>query len=171
MRNKMQIIMRKLILSIFIVSGFCLCSQTESPTPTVPTGVQLSTNTNVDAPSIVTNRFNTDYPNVSPVWAGTENGFVATYTERNSNLGRTVMYDRYGNVIRKDTELDNTSYPVPIKKYYAKTYPGEAYSIWMRESGQGSQNYFVIHQNDTSWFDNNGTYLRKPAKGRSTAKK
>jgi hypothetical protein len=126
-------------------------------------------------PKPVQSRFTTDYPNISPTWGAQGMNYTAQYTDQSSNQHRMVVYDRNGNVLSTDAEVDNTVYPVAISDYYTKNFPNEKYVVWSSQDGNGNINYYSKRKTEVLWFDKSGAYksskpIKKPGATKSQGK-
>jgi len=129
---------------------------------------------NVDAPLVVVNKFNTNYPGIDETWQMDGDNYVATYKDKGTNMGRSISYDKNANIVCTDSELDKASYPQKIRDYYTKNYPNESYKIWACRDSKGNRTYYSKHNLSTIWFDKKGDYVAtKPDKSaqKTTPKK
>lgn len=143
-----------------------LVAQTNTTTPTgttspnPPSTAQNSPQGGITPPSTITNRFSTEYPNLTPTWQMDGTNYSAQYTDRTTNMGRIVVYDKNGNVIRTESEMGDDTYPQAIGDYYSKNYPSEKdYTIWSSDDGKGNTTYYSKRKSGTVWFDKNGKYM------------
>ncbi len=144
--------MKKSILILLTAFGInTLVAQTNTAT-----GMQV-TQPGIDAPSIVTNKFNTNYPNTSANWTMDNDNYSAQYKDKTTNTGRNIVYDRNGNIIHSDIELEYNSYPPNITNYYKQNYPNEKYGVWSTEDNAGNITYYSKGKS-TYWFDKDGKY-------------
>ena len=121
-------------------------------------------------PAVVIQNFTTRYPNVSAAWHLDGKNYRANYIDPESKLGCVVVYDKAGNVVRTESEVDSTGYPSAIGDYYSDNYPGETYQVWYTDDKTGSRTLYYVNRNDeTIWFDSQGKAL--PAKKTSTTLK
>ena len=78
--------MKKSILILLTAFGInTLVAQTNTAT-----GMQV-TQPGIDAPSIVTNKFNTNYPNTSANWTMDNDNYSAQYKDKTTNTGRNIV--------------------------------------------------------------------------------
>ena len=130
-------------------------------------------NTSIDpklVPASAIQNFTTRFPNVSAAWHMDGQNYRANYIDPESKLGCVVVYDKEGNVVRTENEVDSTGYPSSIGDYYSDNYPGETYQVWFTDDKTGAKTLYYTNRNDeTIWFDNQGKPL--PAKKTSTTLK
>jgi|GEM_PF-1928872 hypothetical protein len=135
---------------------------TEHPISGVPASV---------APQVVVNKFNTNFPDMDETWQMDGNNYMAVYADKGTNLGRTITYDKNGNVVCSDSELDKASYPQKIRDYYAKNYPTASYKVWACRDNNGNRTYYSKHKSSTIWFNKKGDYVTtKPGTDKDTPK-
>src|SRR5688572_28331687 len=96
------------------------------------TATGSGTNTgSVNTPQTVTNRFNTDYPNMNATWTRDGDYYRAEYMDNQSNMSRAVVYDRDGNTVYNEELMADNSYPESIGTYYKENYPNESsFKVW-----------------------------------------
>jgi len=109
----------------------------------------------------VLDKFKQAYPDITPEWKMDGKNFVASFVDPNTLKGINIVYDKDGNVIRKETELENSSYPQSINDYYINKYPGEKYKTWSSVDNTGVSTYYIKRANETIWFDKGGIFVRK----------
>jgi hypothetical protein len=116
-------------------------------------------------PSVVTNRFTTDYPGMQANWSRDHmNNYRASYRDAGSNSNRSVTYDKSGNVISRDMELGDNDYPTGISDYFTKNNMKDKRSVWSSEDQDGNKIYYSNYNNKTYWFDKNGNYQEPKGK-------
>lgn len=116
-------------------------------------------NPNVNVPNNISTQFNKAYPNVTPSWYMDGSHYSAYYHDTKSNMGRSVVYDNSGKVIRTDNEMSSGSYPSGITNYYTKNYPNMNYNVWSSKDSKGNTTYYTTSDDGKKlWFDKNGTY-------------
>lgn len=113
------------------------------------------------APARVSNKFANDYPGVKPVWNLNDANYEAIYTDPETNLKRYILFDKEGNVIRKESELNYTDYPAKINQYYSVRFPDEKFRILKCEAPNGESYYFAKHKEQIIKFDTTGNYILK----------
>lgn len=158
--------MKKLLLIIFTAIGLnATIAQTNTPT-----GMQ-TTPPGVDLPSIVLNNFTIDQPNTKAEWRIDEENYAADYKDNITGRGRTVVYNRDGNIVRREYEVEYTVYPSTIGQYYSDNFPKEKYIVWSSEDANGELMYYYSYHDygKMVWFDKDGKYL--PNKPISSTKK
>jgi len=145
-----------LALALTLLSYSFILSQTP-----VTAGKEKNLPQKIDPPQIVLDKFKQAYPDITPEWKMDGKNFVASFVDPNTLKGINVVYDKDGNVIRKETELENSSYPQSINDYYIKKYPGEKYKTWSSVDNTGVSTYYIKRANETIWFDKGGNFVRK----------
>ncbi len=149
------------------------------PNPTMQTGQTLPTDGTrtekndvapvADTPPEITKKFNTNYPNIDATWQMDNNNYAANYKDEGTKMGRTIVYDKNGNIVRSDNEISNDVYPIGISDYYKKNYPNETYKVWSSQDNNGNKTYYSKSKTDVIWFDKNGKYIATKS-GKSTQK-
>lgn len=133
-----------------------------------------NTNQSIDPPQAVITKFGTDFPGMNAQWEMHGNNYTAQYTDSKTNMGRRVVYDRNGNVLSTDAQLDKSMHPSSITDYYKKNYPNDNYDIWSSEDGNGNVTYYSKRGDNVLLFDKHGKYRStkpiKPANASSTKK-
>lgn len=108
----------------------------------------------------VVQNFTRDNPGISATWRNDGDNYRANYLDPNTKLGRIIIYNKNGQVLRRENEVDQLKYPDPIKKYYDKNYPGEVYQVWDNEETPGSTTLYYTNRNtETIWFDKHGNLI------------
>lgn len=146
--------MRLLSLIVILWASARLGAQT---TTAQPTGVKLSPN--VQPTTIVLNRFNAAYPNISPEWTYQGDVYNAQYRNPDNNLDRVVSYDAQGNIVAIENELTEKAYPEAIAQYYQRKHPGERFTVWSREDGLGNKMYYILRGEESTWFSEEGRLI------------
>ncbi len=128
------------------------------------TGMDVQT---INTPATVTNKFKADNPNVNATWTMDGENYSAAYRDPLTNLDRVIVYDRNGNLVHSDYELDYASYPKAISDYYVTNHPKDKdYKVWSSSDENGDLIYFSKRSSGkTEWFDKDGNYSStKPVK-------
>lgn len=136
----------------------------------VNTGSSTSGNQTQPPPAIV-DKFTNEHPGITPAWHMDGKNFTAEYVDPNTFKGVSIVYDKDGNVIRRESEMENSSYPASINDYYIKKYPGEKFKTWRSLDDKGAQTYFIKRSSGTVWFDKDGNYIDPEKKNEETAGK
>ncbi|MEO6305157.1 MAG: hypothetical protein ABIP51_18505 [Bacteroidia bacterium] len=120
----------------------------------------------IEAPKEVTEKFTKQHPEITPNWSKENKNYKATYEDPKTAKQVIIVYDKNGEVIRKESELDNMDYPKQIHEYYSKNYPEEKYKTWSVQDHTGVNSYYVNHGPEIIWFDKDGKYIpdQKPKK-------
>jgi hypothetical protein len=114
-------------------------------------------------PENIRQRFETTYPgSVSVAWKIEGDNFKVNYTDPKTKLEHVIVYDKDGNVVRREDETDNLTYPSDIAEFYTKKYPKETFRVWQTELEPGVISYFIVRKGKTLWFDQTG----KPTEGK-----
>lgn len=123
-------------------------------------------------PEVVMNKFTTAHPGITAVWKADGENFKAAFNDPATKLGRIIVYDPKGEVLRTDNEVDQNSYPQSIHDYYNKNYPGEKYQVWSsEETGSNEQLYYSGRNLETMWFDKSGARITERKAKAATPKK
>jgi hypothetical protein len=115
--------------------------------------------TATQTPTTIITKFNKQFPGTRPKWKVEGNNFQATYTDRKTQLQNIVVYDKEGNMIRKESQLDPVNYPPAVVEYYKKNKAPEKYSVWQTEDQQGHKGYYGSQNNKIQWFDESGEII------------
>lgn len=107
-------------------------------------------------PQVVIDNFTKEYPDITPGWRVDGENFIADFVDPNTLKGVRIVYDKDGRVIRRENELENASYPQSINDYFIKKYPGEKYRTWTSQDNAGVKRYFIMRQDETIYFDQEG---------------
>jgi hypothetical protein len=157
------------IISISLFGQGGKTNQGPGSTTITPGGGKIAT-TQVDktatqTPEIVREKFRKEFPEAKPSWKSEGENYSATYIDQKTQLKNIIVYDKGGNVLRKENELDPLNYPSGISEHYKKNYPAEKYSVWQTEEKSGERKYYGTRSNKIQWFDENGEIiLRKKNK-------
>ncbi len=147
--------MRAIIL--ICLTAFCFYSAT-AQTPV--TAVKDKTLTaEVVPPAEVKDKFIKEHPSVTPSWSMDGKNFKAEFVDPNTFKGNCIVYDAEGNVIRRENEMENASYPKSINDYFIKTYPGEKFKTWSSLDARGNRTFYIKRNNDQVWFDKDGKVI------------
>lgn len=121
-------------------------------------------------PAVVIQNFTTQFPTVTAAWRMEGKNYRARFVDPQNKLGRAIVYDKEGNVIRTENEVDKAGYPSAIGDYYSDNYPGETYQVWYTDEKTGAKTLYFTNRNDeTIWFDKEGKIV--PAKKAQNAVK
>ena len=153
--------MKAFFLTAFVLLGLnVVFAQTNTPKQAGGAGVESHTTLwGVHVPPTVDTRFGTDNPNVSPRWTIEGTYYAASYVDDNTHMGRTMVYDKSGNVVRTDSEMNPNTYPAAITEYFNKNYPKESFRIWSSMDSNGNSYYYSKRKGKVIWFDSNGNYI------------
>ncbi len=114
----------------------------------------------VTPPSTISDKFNTENPDMNANWHMDGDNYSAEYIDKNTNMRRNVVYDNNGGIIRTDNEMnaDGLNYPPGIGDYHNKNFPNEGYKVWSTDDGKGNKWFYTKRKNGTTWFDKDGKY-------------
>jgi hypothetical protein len=143
---------------LMIVGMQSLIAQTNTNNNAIAPSTQNPTAA-VNTPLIVTNKFNTEYPNTNAFWQTDGENFSASYRDLQTNMQRIIVYDTYGNLVRTDNEVDKGIYPENIDLYYSENYPTEKYIIWASQDTHGNLSYYSVRKSGILLFDKTGNFL------------
>ncbi len=113
----------------------------------------------ISPPTVVINKFNTNFPNINVNWQRDGDLYAAHYHDEGTKMERCMVYDKDGNIVRSDNEVNDLSYPKPIGDYYAKTYPAENYKVVMSNDKEGKKLYYINRKSTVIWFDKDGNHI------------
>ena len=120
----------------------------------------------ITPPPVIEEKFKNEFPAVTPSWKMDGQNFKAEYVDPVTFKGNTIVYDKEGNVIRRENEMENSSYPQGINDYYIKRFPGEKFKTWSSQDNTGERSYFIKRENEVVWFDKEGLYIEPGKKSR-----
>jgi hypothetical protein len=147
--------MKTIILNLIFLLGVGLATAQEGVTP----GTGKMPTDPGQVPSLVMERFNKEYPGVSGNWSKEEDNYRVEFTDPKSRMLHVIIYDRNGEVIRRENELDNMEYPGAINDYNQKNYPGEQLRIWSAEEKNGEKYFYTKRQSEVLKYDKDGQHL------------
>ncbi|MGZ3883474.1 MAG: hypothetical protein ACXVP0_05105 [Bacteroidia bacterium] len=114
-----------------------------------------------DTPENIVMQFNRDYPgNSDATWTQEGKNYRAVYTDPQTKLPRAIIYDREGNVVRTENQMDDIYSPAGVNEYYSKYHPNQKFKVWKSEEQNGRKAYYTQHNGETTWFDENGNYIQ-----------
>jgi hypothetical protein len=144
---------KALILFIFLFSLLPAHSQQGQ-------GAKSQAPRDVVPPATIIEKFNKEHPGMTPSWKADGTNFRADFVDPNTFKGCSILYDKDGNVIRRENEMENASYPQTINDYYIKHFPGEKFKTWTSLDNSGQKKYYIRRENEVVWFDKDGNYIR-----------
>lgn len=114
----------------------------------------------ITPPSNISDKFNSENSGMNATWHMDGENYSAEYMDTKSNMGKNVVYDRSGNIVRTDDEMsaDGMNYPSSIGDYHNKNFPNEGYKVWSTDDGKGNKWFYTKRKNGTTWFDKDGKY-------------
>lgn len=86
-----------LILFAFICMANFVNAQVKKPVTTKDTAI---------VPVLVQEKFTKAYPAITPAWSVDGKNYKAFYTDPKTNMSQLIVYDKDGNVLRRENELD-----------------------------------------------------------------
>jgi hypothetical protein len=145
-----MMMIRPFILSLMFVG--CCFSQAQ-------TGQSGSAETKdpAEVPSLVKDNFTREQPGDAGSWSKDGDNYRVEFVDKESRRGHVIIYDRNGNVVRRDSEVE--SVPGPINDYYNKNYPGESFRTWSAQDPKGEKYYYSNRQSEVLRFDKEGKPL------------
>src|SRR5215213_6209966 len=99
--------MKKLLLITLLITLALVSIAQEGKTP----GTGNLPTTPGQVPTLVTEKFNHEFPGVSGNWSMDGDNYKVEFVDPVSHLGHVIIYDRNGEVIRRESELDKPSNP------------------------------------------------------------
>jgi hypothetical protein len=116
-------------------------------------------------PENIQQSFEATFPkSTSVAWKVEGNNFRVNFTDPETKLEHVIVYDKEGNVIRREDETDKLTYPSRIAEYYSGKYPKESFRVWQTEREPGMINYFIIRKGKIIWFDQTGAFIPRENK-------
>jgi hypothetical protein len=113
----------------------------------------------ITPPPAIEEKFKNEHPSVTPTWSMDGQNFKAEFIDPATFKGNSIVYDKEGNVMRRENEMENSSYPQGINDFYIKKYPGEKFKTWSSQDNSGERSYFIRRDNEIVWFDKEGNYI------------
>lgn len=107
----------------------------------------------------VLDKFKAEYPQITPTWKLERNNYVADFSDTTTFKAITIVYDKNAKVVRREMEVENSSYPQNINTYFVKNYPGEKFRTWKSYDDKGAQTYCIKRSEGAVWFDKEGNYI------------
>lgn len=155
------------LFSLAIVCHLTVNSQnsTSGGTSTIVPGGGMPQATRTDRtavapPEEITRKFEATYPKSTSVsWKIDGENFKVNYTDPDTKLEHLIVYDKEGNVVRREDETDKLTYPSDISDYYKQKFPKETFRVWQTEREPGKISYFIIRKGKYLWFDQTGKLI------------
>ena len=146
--------MKNLIVFLFIITSKLIIAQT-------PANVG-----GVETPTIITEEFTKHHPTLVPNWSREGQNYKAIYEDPATAKAVMIVYDKKGEVVHTESELDNMNSPKSVNEYYTKNYPDEKnYKVFNTQDKTGVNGYYINRENNEMiWFDKDGNYVRKNPK-------
>jgi hypothetical protein len=113
-------------------------------------------------PGNIESHFKSAYKNAATVeWQQTGNNYKVMFTDEN-NLHHTVLYDKAGKVMSKESEMDEQAVPKSIREYFIKNFPAEeTYRVWRIEDETGKISFYSPVKDAIIFFNEDGTFDRR----------
>lgn len=113
-------------------------------------------------PMRVQETFKTKYPDVTVVkWTSEGDYYKVTYTD-SRRVQNIAIFDKDAKIVRTEAEMDMKDYPVAVREYYEKKYPGEkTYHVWVVTDASGDKTYYIRSHDRVTFFDKAGKFLRE----------
>lgn len=121
-------------------------------------------NTHLDPaklPVVVLTAFTAEHPGITAIWKADGENFKAAFNDPTTKLGRIIVYDKEGKVVRTENEVDQSGIPPKVGEFYHKNYPGEKYQLWSTQDASGDKTYYSGRNMDVIWFDKNGEKVQE----------
>jgi hypothetical protein len=118
----------------------------------------------ITPPQKILEKFTKEYPGVTPSWRMDGQNFMAEFVDPLTLKGCSIVYDKDANVLRRENEMENSSYPQSINDYYIKKFPGEKFKTWSSLDTKGERSYFIKREKEIVWFDKEGKPLEAVGK-------
>lgn len=163
--------MRKTILAALLAFGMnVITAQTNTATGSNTNTSSGNQSNEIKVPQQIASKFSTDYPNMNATWGRDGDNYTATYSDQGSNSGRKITYDKNGDLMYNDMEMNGTNYPTGIDEYYMTNFPNEKYTIWSSDDGKGNMSYYSKSKDGkTNWFDKDGKFSPNRPKSTNTS--
>ena len=111
------------------------------------------------APKVIHEKFSGEHPGIKPIWYKDGESYVVSFSDANTKLNHSIIYDKNGRIISRESELDYKEYPVSINQYYSRRFPEEKYRIIQSEASNGEKYYYSKRKNEIIKFDTTGSYI------------
>lgn len=111
-------------------------------------------------PLPILEHFARKFPDATPYWGIEGTYYFLRYVDPSTSLARSIIYDRFGTIVRCENEVSFSDCPVSLQQYYLRNYPDETLRIWCCESGS-ERKYFLRRGDLTVWFDRDGNFISK----------
>ena len=110
-------------------------------------------------PDPVKEKFKSTHPEATnPYWkAEKDNMYRVNYTD--NNVRHAIVYDKEGNVVSEEMEVQATAVPDNINEYYKKRGADgttKTYSVWQVKDKDGNVMYYSEYEGKTAYFDKEG---------------
>jgi hypothetical protein len=120
-------------------------------------------------PNAAKDNFKTKYPDATNVYwtPSKDDSYKVNYTQK--DMKYALVYDKNGNIISEERELQTASVPPTIADYYTKRMGDNktgTYTVWEVKDKDGTVSYTSEFQGKTAYFDKDGNVTTK--KGMAT---
>jgi hypothetical protein len=145
--------MKKIFLvSAMLILQLCTGLAQEGKTP----GADKVPAESGQVPPVVLERFTREYPGISGTWAKDGDNYRVEFVDPQSHLGHIIVYDRNGDVIRRESELEGPGQPNALNQYFQRNFPGEQLKTWAVKEKDGTVSYYTQRNNEVLRFDDKG---------------
>jgi hypothetical protein len=154
--------MKKIIyLTMTLACHVAVCAQTEVKGPALASNnINVMETDLLDIPESATSRFTSDYPaEIADWYIIDDNYYKACYTDSKTRLERAIVYDKNGQVIREENELDYTYVPYSLINYYSTNSKKEDFHVWETQTEKGDKVYVSKMNGKIDYFDKDAKYL------------
>ncbi|MBA2422564.1 MAG: PepSY-like domain-containing protein [Chitinophagales bacterium] len=150
-----NLIIKSLSIALFTFTGDMIAkAQTEN---------QVNSKTPATSvPENIESHFKSAYKKAGTVeWQQSGSNYKVMFTDEN-NLHHTVLYDREGQVIGKESEMDEQTVPKTIREYFVNNFPAaETYRVWRIEDETGKISFYSPVKDAVVFFKEDGTFDRR----------
>jgi hypothetical protein len=124
-------------------------------------GTQQSPQEDLSVPEKARIAFKDAYRDVKAAWTKEEQNFRARFKNNDADaLETVVVYDKEGNVIRTEKQIDGSGYPSELAKYYnGQNIDLSNYKVWEVDGKNGTRKYYTSQNDKITWFDKNGKHM------------
>jgi hypothetical protein len=109
-------------------------------------------------PNPAKENFKSKYPDATNVyWKNEKDNMRVNYVEKDTK--RAIVYDKTGNIVSEEMEVQATAIPPSIADYHKKRAgdsPNATYTVWEVKDREGNISYYSDYQGKTAYFDKDG---------------
>jgi hypothetical protein len=112
-------------------------------------------------PDKVRSTFNKTHPDaLVSGWYKENDNYKVVFREP-ATQQQILVYNKNGNVVRMETQLQTNEFPPAIVQYYERHYPDKTrYEIWGSKSPDGTYVFYSPVDDNTLYFDKNGNFIK-----------